>query len=80
MASYTETGGYCGHCEDRVLVRRRSTNHVLQLLLCVVTFGLWIPIWFLTSVRFGGWLCAQCGSRASTSIPRSARKRARGSA
>lgn len=29
------------------LARPRRTNHILHLLLSVVTFGLWLPVWLL---------------------------------
>lgn len=28
--------------------RKRTTNHVLHLLLCIPTFGLWLVVWGLT--------------------------------
>lgn len=34
----------CGHLHS---VKVRRPNHILHLLLCVITLGLWIPIWFL---------------------------------
>ena len=30
----------------------RHTNHILHLLLSLVTFGLWLPIWLLASLNF----------------------------
>ena len=37
---------------NQLLAKRadHKTNHVLHLLLCIPTFGLWIPIWILVSV------------------------------
>ncbi len=56
-----EKSGFCATCEQHVLVRRKGTNHLLHLLLSLVTAGLWIIIWILVSVKIGGWRCAQCG-------------------
>ena len=36
-----------------VIVRGHRPNHVLHLLLSIVTLGLWIPVWILLSI-FGG--------------------------
>ena len=36
-----------------VLVLGRRANHVLHLLLSLVTCGVWLPVWFMLS-RFGG--------------------------
>lgn len=65
MASQQEAAGYCRKCNANVLVKRPGTNHVLHLLMSIVTVGFWIPIWFLCSIKIGGWRCSQCGSKAS---------------
>jgi hypothetical protein len=61
MATYEETGKFCRTCQRPVMARRRTTNHVLQLLITVCTCGLWVIPWILMSIRFGGWRCALCG-------------------
>jgi hypothetical protein len=35
------------------LVKGKPTNHVLHVILCIVTFGLWIPVWILTVIFAG---------------------------
>jgi hypothetical protein len=54
------------YCEDhgKVLAERQTPNHVLHLLLAVVTVGFWIPVWILLSL-FGNspWRCPYCGER-----------------
>lgn len=47
MASQQEAAGYCRKCGTNVLVKRPGTNHVLHLLLSIVTMGFWLPIWIL---------------------------------
>ena len=74
MAAFEETGGYCEHCEKRVMVRRKGTSHILHLLLTLCTFGLWLIFWFASSIKIGGWRCPLCGTRALTYVPRSAKK------
>ena len=52
----------CKSCEKSVLAVRPGINHVLHLLLSIITVGLWIPVWIAMSIRIGGWKCPQCGS------------------
>jgi hypothetical protein len=54
--------GFCKGCDKQVVVFRKGTNHILHLLLSLVTMGLWLIIWFGSAVKFGGWRCTQCGS------------------
>ena len=63
---FQETGGYCDDCDRNVMIRRQGTSHILHLFLSIITAGLWIPIWLLSSVRVGGWRCIVCGSHASS--------------
>lgn len=64
-----ESTGFCRNCDRQVLIRRKSTNHVLHLLLTLCTFGLWLIIWLLVGVRVGGWRCSACGSPTRAKIP-----------
>jgi hypothetical protein len=36
-----------------VLVKGKPVNHVLHLLLSLVTVGLWIPVWILLTIAGG---------------------------
>jgi len=63
--AFQEAGGYCSKCGKDVLVRRAGTNHILHLILTIITGGLWAIIWILSAIKFGGWRCTQCGSKAS---------------
>ena len=58
-----KTGGYCRECNCNVTIYRKGTNHVLQLLLSIVTCGLWLPLWIMNSIQMGGWRCNDCGSK-----------------
>lgn len=60
---YQETSKYCKRCVKQVLARRKGTNHILHLLLSIVTGGIWIIVWILCSIKIGGWRCSQCGGR-----------------
>ncbi|KKN68331.1 hypothetical protein LCGC14_0452070 [marine sediment metagenome] len=59
-----EKGGYCKVCDKNVLVWRKGTNHILHLILSLLTFGLWLPVWIFISIKIGGWKCSTCGVRA----------------
>lgn len=64
-----EKVGRCAICSKQGMVWRKGTNHILHLLLTLVTFGLWIIPWILMSVKTGGWRCSQCcGTRIEGSI------------
>lgn len=56
---------FCGGCQRQVLAARPGTNHVLHLILTVLTVGLWLIPWLLSCVKIGGWKCQTCGSRVS---------------
>jgi len=45
-----------------------GANHVLHLLLTILTAGLWSIVWLLASIRIGGWRCEHCGSRVRRSM------------
>ena len=62
--------GYCRACGRRAAIHRPGTNHVLHLLLTLFSFGLWLPLWVLGSIQFGGWRCVACGMKASKSFGR----------
>lgn len=56
------TGKYCKRCHDHVMAQKNGVNHILHLILSIVTVGFWLPIWFLLTVlSFGGWRCTRCG-------------------
>jgi len=57
------TGAYCKHCKEDVMAVKPTPNHVLHLLLSLISFGLWIPVWILiTIVGVGAFRCTKCGN------------------
>lgn len=65
MVNYIETAGLC-ECSKggRVVIKRKRPNHILHLLLSLVTGGAWIIIWILLCVwNQDPWKCTQCGSK-----------------
>lgn len=63
-----ESTGYCKRCKKHVMIRRAGTNHLLHFFLTLFTFGLWLLVWVLASVKIGGWRCSQCGRTTSRSL------------
>lgn len=57
-----QKSNFCSQCQKPTLWARPGTNHVLHVLLSLVTCGLWLPVWMWASVRIGGWRCQSCGS------------------
>ena len=60
--------GFCKKCEQQRKVERPKTNHILHLLLSVITAGIWLIIWIGVSIKFGGWRCETCGSKKVKSV------------
>lgn len=54
--------GFCERCQKQGVVFRKRPNHILHLILSVLTGGIWIIVWLLLSLKVGGWRCAACGS------------------
>ncbi len=62
-----QTGTYCPHCQKNVLAVGKTPNHVLHLILTILTFGLWGVVWVISTLSsIGGFRCTQCGNVAST--------------
>jgi len=57
-----QTQMYCKGCQQSTLAQRPKVNHILHLLLSVLTAGVWIIVWILVSfLHLGGWKCSHCG-------------------
>lgn len=61
-------GGHCAQCGDRRVVFRKGTNHILHLLMSIITLGFWLIIWIGVAVKFGGWRCSTCGSSRVSNV------------
>lgn len=53
--------GFCKQCDQLRPVTRPGVNHILHLLLSVLTAGLWVIIWILKVIFKGSWRCESCG-------------------
>lgn len=54
------------YCEDEakfVLAEKPTPNHILHLLLSIVTVGIWVPVWIILQLvsEFSAWRCPSCG-------------------
>ncbi len=56
---------WCPEDGKWVLATRQTPNHVLHLLLSVITLGVWVVVWFLAAVVAGSraYRCPHCGAR-----------------
>ena len=61
---YVEHSGYCPYCNQRRLLHRHRVNHILHILLAIITAGFWLLVWIFLCVAssFEPWRCASCGS------------------
>lgn len=62
-------GRYCNDCDKQVVAFKRTPNHILHLLLSIVTAGVWVIVWIILSLKSSGesWRCSVCGSANVTS-------------
>lgn len=57
-------GAFCPHCQKQVMAQGTKPNHILHVILSLVTLGLWLPVWLvITLAKSGGYRCTQCGTR-----------------
>ncbi len=54
-------GKYCKRCNKHILAQRKGTNHILHLIITILTIGFWAIIWIGVGIKFGGWQCSHCG-------------------
>jgi len=65
-----EASRHCSTCETQRLIVAAKPNHVLHLLLTLVTGGLWFPVWAWLSMGASKGRCATCGTVVSFKEPR----------
>ena len=54
---------HCGTCGQKRPFSKKGVNHILHLLLSIVTVGFWIPVWLLVGVcaALTRYRCQFCG-------------------
>lgn len=70
---------YCYEEDRMVLAERPTPNHILHLLLSVVTAGLWIIVWIILTIGadFNSYKCPSCGGNTDRKPPRGWKPRRR---
>ena len=58
-----QTQKHCKSCQKQVLATKKGPNHILHLILTLVTVGAWVIVWILVSLFQDPWRCSQCGQR-----------------
>ncbi|KQV83655.1 hypothetical protein ASC90_20440 [Rhizobium sp. Root1220] len=53
-----------------VLAERQTPNHVLHLLLTIVTGGAWIIVWIILTLSVGPYRCPNCGAKTLGYVPK----------
>lgn len=56
---------YCRHCDAVMPTVKKSPNHILHLILSLLTGGFWLIIYALVAFEtsFRSWRCQRCGKR-----------------
>ena len=53
--------GWCRNCGRAVKVTRPGRNHLLHLVLTLLTSGLWLFVWVPLMLTSKPWRCSSCG-------------------
>ena len=63
---------YCPEDDRMVLAEKQTPNHVLHLILIIVTLGFWIIVWIILilGADLGAYRCPYCGSKTRSRPPR----------
>ena len=63
--SGNEVVGYCKSCKKFTQQFVEKVNHLLHLILTMITFGIWSIVWIYIAIwTFRCSECLKCGSRA----------------
>lgn len=65
--SIIQKGGHCPTCDKPRTATKEKINHILHLILSVITVGVWIPVWLLLLLfNFGkSFRCTSCGTKVN---------------
>ena len=56
----------CEYCGKSTLHTQASINHILHLILTILTGGVWLIVWILLALTSDdSWRCSECGKAAS---------------
>lgn len=60
---YKQTGKYCPYCQKDTLAVGTRPNHILHLILTILTGGCWALVWIFLWVFSGRYRCQVCGRK-----------------
>lgn len=62
---------YCPEDDRMVFAEKQTPNHILHLLMSIITVGFWLPIWLIVVVvsDLGAYRCPVCGARTRGRAP-----------
>jgi hypothetical protein len=66
-----QTSGWCRVCHQQRMMTKPKINHVLHLVLSLVTLGFWSLVWLTLAIVNSGKSprCVQCGTKAGRGAP-----------
>jgi hypothetical protein len=66
-----QTSGWCHVCQQQRMMTKPKINHVLHLILTLVTLGVWSLVWLTLGIisTAQGFRCTQCGTKAGHGAP-----------
>lgn len=65
---------FCWSCEAKKLHAASGPNHILHLILSVLTLGAWLIVWSWCAAFSGGYRCQTCGEKYSWMRSRTVKK------
>ena len=57
---------FCPACDEMKKSVKDGPNHILHLLLSIVSGGLWLIVWLFVSIG-RPWACDECGAKTKAS-------------
>jgi hypothetical protein len=66
-----QTSGWCHVCQQQRMMTKPRINHVLHLILTLVTLGVWGFVWLTLGIISSakGFRCTQCDTKAGHGAP-----------
>ena len=63
---------YCPEDDRMVLAERQTPNHILHLLLTIISAGMWLIVWIPVAIvnDFNAYRCPICGGKTRHKAPR----------
>ena len=52
---------FCRDCDKYVLGRKKQINHILHLIVSIITGGIWLIVWIFLAAFQKPYQCPNCG-------------------